>query len=83
MKERKQGDKFITKKGKLLEIVAWKHSTNCCLCYYYKKPKCIIALCNKRVRKDNTQIYYKDITNTLSKSDQILIERGLLKNFEI
>ena len=79
MKKYKVGDRFILpKKCKLLEVTEWEWSTNCCHCYYIYKKKCTKAGCSSTQRGEKKSIYFKDISKTLSESDQILLERGLL-----
>ena len=80
MKKYKVGDRFILpKKCKLLQVTEWEWSTNCCHCYYVYKNKCNKVKCGS-TKKWGTEksIYLKDISNTLSESDQNLLERGLL-----
>lgn len=83
MKERKVGERFLTKKGVVLEIVSTDPNEGCDLCYYASKSKCAKALCIANTRKDLKDIYFKNVTDSLTEAQKIQLERGLLADCDV
>lgn len=83
MKERKVGKRFITKKSVVLEVTPISLQEGCDDCHYVDKPKCDKASCLSSDRKDHTEVYFKDVTDTLSDTQKIQLERGLLANCDV
>lgn len=80
MKERAIGEKFV-RKFKVLEITKF---SNCFSCYFVdkKRYKCHNRKCGGQIspRADGKSVMYKNITNSLTDCEKLLLERGLLKN---
>lgn len=77
MKERKLGERFVTKRNRLLEVQLESESTACSLCYYLAKKKCEKARCLRSQRADSVSVRFIDISDKLPISDKLLLDRGL------
>lgn len=78
MKEKKVGKRFVTGKGVVLEVQLASLGEKCDACYYHDKRKCDKVKCLPEQRKDNQEVIFRNITETFTDSDQLLIDRGVL-----
>lgn len=82
MKDREIGTRFITKRGVVLEVVHTEED-NCNSCYYLDKPKCNVQKCLADQRKDNKEVHFLNVTDTLTEAQKIQLGRGLLANCDV